>query len=111
MIDFTWSPTVVTALMLLGAAVAYLLFLAGRRITRPKPTPQKDETYGCGELVNPEETHADSEQFFSPVKRVLKRFYKYIRPAHTGVLNTYLTWVVAGVILVLVVILIIVGVM
>jgi hypothetical protein len=49
--------------------------------------------------------HADSEQFFSPIRRVFRPFYRYIQAAHTGVLSTYLLWVIVGFIIVLIIIL------
>lgn len=105
MVEFIWEPVIATALMLAGAAVAYLILIATRRITAPKPSASKLKTYGCGEEVKPEETHADSKQFYSAVHRVLRPFYRYIQTAHTGVLNTYLLWVVIGFIIILAVIL------
>lgn len=100
-----WEPLIATAVMLLGAGIAYLILMAARRITAPKPSASKLATYGCGEEVKPDETHADSKQFYSPIHRVLKPFYRYIQQAHTGALNTYLLWVIVGLIVILVIIL------
>ncbi|MDI6643230.1 MAG: hypothetical protein QMD95_04175 [Candidatus Hodarchaeaceae archaeon] len=105
MVEWIWDPIVATAAILLGSLAAYGLLIAGRRIVKPKPTPEKVKTYACGEELKPDEIHADSEQFFSPIRRVLKPFYRYIQPAHTGALNTYLLWAVVGFIIILVIIL------
>jgi hypothetical protein len=97
-----WGPIVATAVMLLGAGLAYLLLLLSRRYIAPKPSAEKLKTYGCGEEVKPEETHVDSEQFYSAVRRAFKPFYKYVQPKHSGVLNTYLLWVIVGFVIVLI---------
>jgi len=102
MVGLIWDPIIVTAVMLLGAGIAYLILITARRIAAPKPSASKLATYGCGEEVKPDETHADSKQFYSPIHRVLKPFYRYIQPAHTGILSHYLLWVVIGFIVILV---------
>ena len=104
-----WGPLIATAVMLLGAVMAYALLRAGRRIVKPKPSVEKVKTYACGEEARPEEVHADSELFYSPVRRVLKLFYRYIRPAHTGILSSYLLWVVIGFIVILIVVMLMLG--
>jgi hypothetical protein len=93
-----WGPIVATVVMLLGAVVAYALYMFGRRVVMPKPSVEKLKTYACGEELKPAEVHMDSEQFFSPVRRVLKPFYRYVQPAHTGIVSTYLLWVILGLI-------------
>lgn len=109
MVELIWDPIVATAAILLCSLAAYGLLRAGRKIVKPKPTPEKAKTYACGEELKPEEMHADSEQFFSPIRRVLRPFYRYIQSAHTGALNTYLLWAVVGFIIILVIILLTVG--
>ena len=104
-----WEPLIATAVMLLGVVIAYALLWGGRRIVGPKPSVEKVKTYACGEEAKPEEVHVDSEQFYSPVRRVLRPFYRYIRPAHTGVLSSYLLWVVLGFIVILIVVALILG--
>lgn len=101
MTELIWEPIIVTAVMLLGAGVAFLILMAARRITVTKPSASKLATYGCGEEVKPDETHADSGQFYSPVHRVLRPFYRYVQSAHTGILSHYLLWVVVGFIVLL----------
>jgi hypothetical protein len=91
-----WGPIVATIVMLVGAGLACLMLLSSRRIAKARPSIAKRSTYGCGEEVNPEEVTADSEQFYSPIRRIFKPFYKYIQPGHSGKLNTYLLWVVIG---------------
>jgi len=105
MIEFIWEPLIATVAVLLGALAAYGFLCAGRRIIRRRPTLEKAKTYACGEEVKAEEMHPDSEQFFSPIRRVLRPFYRYVQRAHAGVLSTYLLWVVVGFIIVLIVIL------
>lgn len=105
MAEVIWEPIIVTAAVLLCSTVVYGLLVAGRKITKQKPTPEKMKTYACGEELKPEELHADSEQFFSPVRRVLRPFYRHVQTAHSGKLNTYLLWVTVGFIIILVVLL------
>ncbi len=105
MVEFIWDPIVATAAILLISLIAYGLLRMGRKIVKPRLTPEKAKTYTCGEELKPEEMHADSEQFFSPIRRVLGSFYRYIQTAHTGVLSTYLLWVIVGFIIILVIIL------
>jgi hypothetical protein len=102
MVELVWDPIVVTAAILLGSLVAYIILLIGHKITKPRLTPEKLKTYACGEEAKPEETHMDSEQFFSPIRRIFRPFYRYIQPAHTGVLSTYLLWVVVGLIIIVI---------
>lgn len=97
-----WGPVIATGAMVLGVIIAWLLLKGGHKIVSRKASDEKIKTYGCGEDVKPDEVHADSEQFYSPVRRVFKRFYRYIRPSHTGVLSTYLLWVIVGLIVILV---------
>jgi len=104
-----WGPIIATAALLLIAAVTWLILIGGRRITKAKPSDQKMQTYACGEVLEAEEVHADSEQFFSPIRRVFKPFYQYVRPGHTGILNTYLFWVVVGLIIILAAIAVVLG--
>ncbi len=98
---------IATAAMLLGAAVAGLILITARRITAPKPSASKLTSYGCGEDVKPEEMQIDSEQFYSPIRRAFKPFYRYVRPAHTGVLSHYLLWVLIGLFLIMLAVVII----
>jgi hypothetical protein len=91
-----WGPIVATIVMLVGAGLAGLALFGSRRIAKARPSIAKRSTYGCGEEVKPEEMTADSEQFYSPIRRIFKPFYKYIQPGHSGKLNTYLLWVVIG---------------
>jgi len=97
-----WGPIIATAVMLLGAAIGCLLLVVSRKYIVPKPSSEKIRTYACGEVLKPEEVHVDSEQFFSPIRRVFGPFYKYVQPRHTGVLSTYLLWIVVGFIIILI---------
>lgn len=105
-----WGPIIATAAMLLIAVVGGLILLGSRRISRVKPSVEKLKTYACGEELEAREIHADSEQFFSPIRRVFKPFYRYIRSGHSGDLNTYLFWVIVGLIIILASITLIMGV-
>ena len=98
---------IATAAMLLGAAVAGLILVAARRINAPKPSASKLASYGCGEEVKPEEVQIDSEHFYSPIRRAFKPFYRYVQPAHTGVLTHYLVWVLVGLFLIMLAVVII----
>lgn len=103
-----WGPIIATAAMLLVAGVVYLILVAARRIAAPRPSAQKLATYACGEELKPAEMHMDSEQFFSPVRRVLKPFYRYVQQAHTGVLSTYLLWIIVGLVAIFIAIVVLV---
>jgi len=105
-----WGPILATAALLLTAAVGWVILLGARRLSKAKPSPQKLETYACGEELSAGEIHADSEQFFSPMRRVFGRFYRHVRPGFGGDLNTYLFWSVVGLLLIFVAVLIVMGV-
>ncbi|KUO42799.1 MAG: hypothetical protein APU95_04390 [Hadesarchaea archaeon YNP_N21] len=107
MVEFLWSPLIATAAMIFGAVIAYALIFMSKRKAAQKPTDIKLNTYACGEVVKPEELHPNSEQFFSPVKRVVAPFYRIVQSAHSGVVSEYLLWVVGGLIVVFVVLLVI----
>jgi hypothetical protein len=94
--EFIWDPLMVTAAMLLCSAVGYVILLISRMGTKPRPNPEKNRTYACGEVLKPEELHPDSAGFFSPIKKVIKPFYRRVGGAHTGDLNRYLLWIAAG---------------
>jgi len=91
-----WGPILATAALLLIAAVGGFILLAAKKVSKLNPQPHKLETYTCGEVLRAEEFHADNEQFFSPIRRVFRPFYRYIRPAHGGDLGSYLFWVEVG---------------
>ncbi len=97
-----WGPVIATGAMVLGIAIAWLLLKGSHRITARKPTDDKVKTYACGEELKPGEARADSEQFYSAVRRVFRRFYRHVAPGHTGVLSTYLLWVLVGFIVILI---------
>ena len=101
-----WGPLIATAAMMLGAAVAGLILLVSRRITPPKPSASKLASYGCGEDVKPGEMQIDSEQFYSSIRRVFRPFYRYVRPAHTGIVTHYLLGVLIGLFVILLTVLI-----
>lgn len=95
-----WGPIIATGTIGLGIVIAWLLMKGGHRITASKPSADKLKTYACGEVVDPDASHVDSEQFFSPIRRVFKPFYRFVRPAHSGILSTYLFWVMVGLIVI-----------
>lgn len=105
-----WGPVLATAALMLIAAVGGFILLGAKRATKVKPSPQKFKTYACGEELGAEEIHVDSEQFFSPIRRVFGPFYRYIRPGHGGDLSAYIFWVVVGLVLIFVSIVLVMGV-
>lgn len=96
-----WGPLVATLAMLFGAFLGWLILKWSRRIAPSNPGKEKNRTYGCGEIVKSEETQADAEQFYSPIREVFGRLYDYVRPGHSGKLNTYLLWILSGFIIIL----------
>lgn len=106
--EFIWDPLEVAAAILLSSAAGYALLLIARRNFRPRPNPEKTRTYACGEVLTPEEIHPDSAGFFSPVKRVIRPFYRKIGGAHTGDLNRYLSWIIGGLLALFVILLVMV---
>ncbi len=105
MFDLIWDPITITAAITLCTLIIYGTIAAARRKFKPSPTADKSQTYTGGEVLKPEEMHADSGQFFSPVRRVIGPFYRYVQAAHTGSLNTYLLWIFAGLVAILVIVL------
>lgn len=113
---YFWGPAVATLAMIVGAIIAWLLVSWSRSTAPQNPTAEKTTTYACGEDVKVkrsvvsdieiDETRPHGERFFSPIYEVFRGFYDYIRPSHTGVLSTYLLWIVVGTIIFLVGILI-----
>lgn len=97
-----WGPILATAALMLIAAVGGLILLGAKRASKVKPSPQKFKTYACGEELKADDIHVDSEQFFSPFRRVFGPFYRCIRAAHGGDLSTYLFWVIVGLIVIFV---------
>ncbi|MEM3401839.1 MAG: hypothetical protein QW179_00155 [Candidatus Hadarchaeales archaeon] len=101
MAAFTWDPVTVTVTIFLGALLGYVFIYLGRAITKPAPKPLKLKNYACGEEPLP--AHPDSEQFFSAVRRVVRPFYQHVQRAHTGIISTYLLWMVLGMIVIFIV--------
>lgn len=99
-----WGPIVATGAMIVGVIVSWLIVSGSHRTAPQDPTDEKRTTYACGEELDVDETRPNSEMFFSPIRELFKGFYDYIRPAHSGDLNTYLVWVVWGTVIVLVLI-------
>ena len=117
-----WSPAIATLLILIGVAIGFIIYLAGTF-----RTPRTSTTYIGGEVLSEEvrvtgvdfyET-VESMGFFSTIYRwAMKRafdaydvgrlisfyFIRGLRGLHSGILPEYLTWVLVG-LLVLVVIL------
>lgn len=97
-----WGPIVATGATILGAFIGWLLLVGSHRIFRPRPTNEKVMTYTCGEDIGVKRGHPSSEEYYSPVRRVFGKFFQYVRPAHSGILNTYLFWAIVGLIVILV---------
>lgn len=96
-----WGPVLVTAAMVLGIIVSWLIVVGSRKAAPQNPTKEKETTYACGEDLDVENTRPSSEMFFSPIREFFKGFYDHIRPSHSGDLNAYLAWVVWGMVIIL----------
>jgi len=44
--------------------------------------------------------HRTRERFYHMIRRIFWPFYRYVRPGHSGILGTYLLWLVAGLVIV-----------
>jgi formate hydrogenlyase subunit 3/multisubunit Na+/H+ antiporter MnhD subunit len=118
-----WSPVTATLLILLGAFIGFIIYLAGTFRTR-----RTSATYIGGEIIGEEvrvtgvdfyET-VESMGFFSTIyrwamqrafdaydigRRISFYFIKGLRALHSGVLPEYLTWVLAGLLVLMVILL------
>lgn len=97
-----WGPVIATGAMILGAFIGWLILLGNRKLIPAQPNKEKNRVYGCGEIIQKEETQADAEQFYSPIREVFGKFYQYILPGHSGDLSSYLIWLVSGFAIILV---------
>ena len=118
-----WSPVMATLLIILGVLIGFIIYLAGTFRTR-----RTSATYIGGEIIGEDvrvtgvdfyET-VESMGFFSTIYRwAMKRafdaydigrmisfyFIKGLRALHSGVLPEYLTWVLAGLLVLIVILL------
>ncbi|MGD9400859.1 MAG: proton-conducting transporter membrane subunit [bacterium] len=118
-----WSPVAATLLILLGVLIGFVIYLAGTF-----RTPRTSAAYIGGEVIGEEvrvtgvdfyET-VESMGFFSTMyrwamkkafdaydigQRISFYFVKALRAIHSGVLPEYLTWVLAGLLVLLVIML------
>ncbi len=92
----------IAAGLFLGILIGWLIVAGSRKTAPQNPTKGKTATYACGEDLDVDETRPDSEMFFSPIKEFFQGFYDTIRPSHSGDLNAYLSWVVWGMVIILV---------
>lgn len=118
-----WSPVMATLLIILGVLIGFIIYLAGTFRTR-----RTSATYIGGEVLGEEvrvtgvdfyET-VESMGFFSTVYRWASKrafdaydigrmisfyFIRGLRALHSGVLPEYLTWVLAGLLVLIVILL------
>jgi hypothetical protein len=118
-----WSPVTATLLIALGVLIGFIIYLAGTFKTR-----RTSATYIGGEVIGEEvrvtgvdfyET-VESMGFFSTIyrwatnkafdaydlgQRISFYFIKGLRAIHSGVLPEYLTWVLAGLLVLIVILL------
>jgi NADH:ubiquinone oxidoreductase subunit 5 (subunit L)/multisubunit Na+/H+ antiporter MnhA subunit len=118
-----WSPVTATLLILLGVLIGFIIYLAGTFKTR-----RTSPTYIGGEIIGEDvrvtgvdfyET-VESMGFFSTIYRwAMKRafdaydvgrlisfyFIRGLKALHSGVLPEYLTWVLAGLLVLIVILL------
>lgn len=95
-------PILIAAGLILGMIIGWLIVVGSRKTAPQNPTKEKTTTYACGEDLDVGETRPDSEMFFSPIREFFRGFYDTIRPSHSGDLNAYLSWVVWGMVMILV---------
>ena len=72
--------------------IGYALYNITRR--KGKPEPGKEIIYACGEDMQPEELNIPPETFYEYLIDLFR--VKKLRRLHSGVLNDYLLWVLAG---------------
>ncbi len=118
-----WSPVTATLLILLGVVIGLVIYLAGTL-----RTPRRSAAYIGGEVIGEEvrvtgvdfyET-VESMGFFSTVYGWAKKrafdvydlgrmfsfyFIRGLRAMHTGILPEYLTWMLAGLLVLIVILL------
>ena len=118
-----WSPALATLLIAIGIVIGFIVYLAGQFRTR-----RVSSTYIGGEIL-PETTRVTGSEFYETVqgmeffssiyKGAEKRafdvyeilrglsfyFIKGFRALHSGFLSEYLTWVLAGLLVLMVILL------
>jgi len=119
--DAIWRPGQATWMLVLGLVIGALIYLAGTgfkvRVARP---------YIGGEIIEPSKLHASGTGFYNtvrqmpmvgPVYRDAEResfdvyhiagrygstFVELLRSAHTGALTLYVSWALAGLVILIV---------
>ncbi|MCK5271870.1 MAG: hypothetical protein KAJ52_04810 [Sedimentisphaerales bacterium] len=123
-IDTLWNPVLATGLLLLALAVGVLIFYLGKGFQ-----VRRTRTYIGGEKIEPGNFHYSGTNFYTTVRELwgIRQIYQaaehYIfdlyhfvgrvggilveslRLIHTGVLSLYVSWVVIGLIIILIVLL------
>jgi formate hydrogenlyase subunit 3/multisubunit Na+/H+ antiporter MnhD subunit len=118
-----WSPGLATLLIIVGAVIGLIIYLAGRL-----KTVRTDSAYVGGEIL-PSEVRVTGTDFYNTVsdmgffssvykwaekkafdtydigRNVSFYFIKGFRAVHTGVLPEYLTWMLAGVLVLIIILL------
>ncbi len=116
----SWVPLTAAALVLVGLALGLLAYWVGRAFT-----VRRARRFVGGEVATPAPTHVSGTGFYRTVRElpILRGLYReaegevfdlyrlggqyglrvveFLRGLHTGVLETYVTWVLAGAALVL----------
>jgi formate hydrogenlyase subunit 3/multisubunit Na+/H+ antiporter MnhD subunit len=109
-----WSPGLATLFIIIGVIIGLIIYLAGRF-----RTPRVDSMYVGGEILTPEDRvtgvdfyntvsdmgffsgiyrHAEKRAFdtYDIGRRISFYFIKGLKAVHTGILPEYLTWMLAG---------------
>ncbi len=111
----SWAPLLAVVLLAVGLALGMVFYLVGGALK-----PRRVAGFSGGEARTPEPMHVSGTGFYLTVKKlpVIRGFYadaeneafdvyrltgqygskivEFLRGLHTGVLETYVTWVLAG---------------
>ncbi|MFH0965506.1 MAG: proton-conducting transporter membrane subunit [Planctomycetota bacterium] len=119
--DALWNPGLATGLLLLGIAVGFVLYLVGSGVRA-----RTARSWIGGEVLKPETLHAPGTSFYNTVRelpvvqslygdaereafdiyhiggRYGSAFVETLRAFHTGALTLYASWVLAGLVILIV---------
>lgn len=89
-------------LFLLFMGVFFIIYQLSKRLG--KKYPKKGEAiYACGEDIKPEQLNVPTASFYTVLIRAFG--LKKIKKIHSGNMTTYLIWIFAGIIILLLVLL------
>ena len=90
----TFAPHIENAVLFffLISVIAFIFYLMSRK--PHKRDADKQSIYACGEDMKPEELNIPPETFYEYLIDLFK--LKKLRQWHSGNLNDYLLWIVAG---------------